>query len=315
MKNLNMKIKNVKHFLINLNFLFLFLLFIFLIFLQNLNSATYIINPSSVSVDYVSQSRLFVGTSQPSNPQHGDLFYNISNNALQKFDERTRARIPIEWQSIVRASPEWQAGRLRINPSTGRLEISPNGSNWYWCIPAVGSLVIELMNIDNTNYSLLYWIAPGQTVIIKRRANHIPNHIPIVYARDVVPFFSGSYFHSYSFEQWIGLRPSNIAISNGDGQFFGAAGSSPSAGRSTSLSIVPIMEQSAIEQNWANFEIRILSDNRFLVNAMGQGHGGYYVLIANSSGKASDNSYWLSIWFTQNGQQFTMDYLTLTRRA
>lgn len=89
-----------------------------------------------------------------------------------------------------------------INPTTNALEISPDGASWYECIPAVGANVIKLLTYDNTSYSYKYWICPGQTIVI----------IPIVYAKDVAPFFSVAYYHNFSSEQWIGLRSSNIAI-------------------------------------------------------------------------------------------------------
>jgi len=141
------------------------------------------------------------------------------------------------------------------------------------------------------------------------------NHVPIVYAKNIVPFFSASYFHSYAYEEWIGLRPSNVAISNGDGQYMSAYDTNIRANRRTSLSIVPIHEQSNTTINWANFEIRITQNNNFYVNSVGQGCDGYVVLVANCSGTASETSYWLGTWFNQVGTQFTMNYLVLTRRG
>ncbi len=132
----------------------------FLFFLNNLNSASFVISNFVKSEPYY--SRFLVGSSLPSQPQPNDLFYNINNNTLQKYDPYIRNWVRVDWQSRVRMSSEWIAGRLRINSTTGRLQISPDGINWYDCIPAVGAPVIELQN-----YNYNYWIAPGQTVIIK----------------------------------------------------------------------------------------------------------------------------------------------------
>ncbi len=154
-------------------------------------------------------SRLTVGTSLPASPQHNDLFYNTSDNTLRKYDARTNTWTSVDWQTIVRASPEWQAGRLRINSSTGRLEISPDGTNWYPCIPAVGSQAIELASIDNNNYSLLYWIAPGQTVII-RNANHVPNRV--CKGCGAVFLWVDSLQHLDTSQLWVGVRPSNVVM-------------------------------------------------------------------------------------------------------
>ncbi len=257
-----------------------------------------------------SYARVLVGPTLPSAPVHNLLFYNTTNNTLQRYDGETNSWVPINWRRIVEASPEWRAGRLRINTLTNRLEISPNGTDWYPCIPAVGSPAIELLSIDNSTYTLLYWIAPGQTVIIRNA-----NHIPIVYARDVVPFFSGSYFHVFSYEWWVGLRPSGIAITNGDGQLLWGDGTTPGSRRNSNLSIVPIAEQSTQNINWADFNLRIFSDGRFFVTSMCLATSTYFVGCALSSGTASVTSYWLGAWFTQEGQQFVVGHLTLTRRA
>lgn len=250
-------------------------------------------------------SSMSVGTSLPSSPNHNDLFWNSSTLKLYKYDARTTTWTEINWQDIVKASPEWQAGRLRINSSTGKLEISPDGTNWYECIPAVGANAIGLATIDNTGYTYKYWIAPGQTVIIRSA-----NHVPIVYAKDVVPFFSASYFNSFSYEYIIGLRPNNISISDGDACCVAYGGSN----RFTNLSFVPITEQGGAS-SWANFELRIMTNNRFYINSMGQGYAGYTLVLFNCSGTASSTSYWLGTWYAQDGTQFTMNYLTLTRRA
>lgn len=255
-------------------------------------------------------SRLSVGTSFPASPNHNDLFWNSNELKPYKYDARTKTWSEIDWKTIVKASPEWQAGRLRINSLTGKLEISPDGTNWYECIPAVGSQTVELATVDNTSFSYKYWIAPGQTVIIRNA-----NHVPIAYTPIVEPFFEGRYWHSYAYELWIGLRPSNVAISNGDGQFLAAGNSSVSGNRATSLSIVPILEQAAVAENWGNFVLRIRQNQRWLVNSMGQGYQGYEIMVCNCSGTAPTTSYWLGTWYNKDGANFTVEVLVLTRTA
>ncbi len=128
---------------------------------------------SSTSSTSETYSRLSVGTVEPLTPNHNDLFYNTTLNTLKRYDSRTSSWIDIDWQNIIKASPEFISGRLRVNSTTGKLEISPNGTNWFECIPAVGSDTIELATVDNTNFSYKYWVAPGQTVIV-RNSNHLP---------------------------------------------------------------------------------------------------------------------------------------------
>jgi hypothetical protein len=259
---------------------------------------------------YLTYSKMKVGNSSPTSPNHSDLFYNRTNNTLWRYDAISSNWIPIDWQTIIKASPEYQANRLRVNSITGKLEISPNGTTWYECIPAVGNKVIELMTFDSSNFSYKYWIAPGQIVIIRNA-----NHIPIVYAKDIEPFFDGAYWHSYSYEIWVGIRPSNISISNGDGQLIQAEAQTLFADRSTNLSIVPIHQQANTSENWANFVLRIRNNQRFLNNSIGLGSQTYAIHATNCSGTASSMSYWLGTWYTQQGSNFQVNVLTLTRRA
>ena len=274
------------------------------------------VNPNGTGLEfddnfsYSTYSKMKVGNSFPTSPNHSDLFYNQTNNTLWRYDAISSNWIPIDWQTIIKASPEYQANRLRVNSITGKLEISPDGTTWYECIPAVGNKTIELMTFDNVNFSYKYWIAPGQIVIIRNA-----NHIPIVYAKDIEPFFDGAYWHSYPSEPWIGIRPSNIIISDGDGQYIQAANRSVFSDRSINLSFVPINEQANTSENWANFVLRIRNNQRFLNNSMGLSGSTYALSIINCSGTASSMSYWLGTWYTQDGFNFQVNVLTLTRRA
>jgi len=273
------------------------------------------VNPNGTGLEfdnfsYSTYSKMKVGNSFPTSPNHSDLFYNQTNNTLWRYDAISSNWIPIDWQTIIKASPEYQANRLRVNSITGELEISPDGLTWYGCIPAVGNKAIELMTFDSVNFSYKYWIAPGQTVIIRNA-----NHIPIVYAKDIEPFFDGAYWHSFPNETWIGIRPSNIQISDGDGQFIAASFGTVSAYRDINLSIVPIHEQANTTENWANFTLRIRNNQRFLNNAIGLGYSTYVLVVTNCSGTASNLSYWLGTWYTITGVNFPVNVLTLTRRA
>jgi len=258
---------------------------------------------------FTTYSRLTVATSLPNSPLHGELYYNNTTNKLYKYNQILNIWLELDWRNIITESPEYQANRLRVNNTTGKLEISPDGSSWYECIPAVGNKVIELMTFDNS-YSYKYWIAPGQIVIIRNA-----NHIPIVYAKDIEPFFDGAYWYSYSYDDWIGIRPSNISISNGDIQYMAAANNSVWANRLTNLSIVPIADNSDHSEDWANFVLRIRNNQKFLSNAIEHGNAGYFLVVNNCSGTASSMSYWLGPWYTRTGVNFQLNVLTLTRRA
>ena len=130
-------------------------------------------------------SRLSVGTSFPASPNHNDLFWNSNELKLYKYDARTETWTEIDWKTIVKASPEWQAGRLRINSSTGQLEISPDGTNWYACIPAVGASAI-VIDHDTTNK---FFCLPNTKVIIRVSSTVTSVYLPIVFTRNVFRTF------------------------------------------------------------------------------------------------------------------------------
>lgn len=253
-------------------------------------------------------SIMTVGTSFPTSPAESALFYNSTSKSLFKYVKGSW--VEIDWQTIVKSSEDWVNGYLRIQG--GQLQIRDNQTTpaWYDCIPAVGANTVLLATYDNTNFTQKYWIMPGQTVIIKNA-----NHVPLVYPVGVEPFFEGRWWHSYPYEYWVGLRPSGIAISDGDGQIVGGVGTGVVAGRSTSLSVVPIFEQANMTENWCNFILRIRSNQRWLVNAAGENYSGYAVGLANCSGTAPSNSYWLGRWYDQAGTAFSVNVLTITRTA
>ncbi|MEM0326952.1 MAG: phage tail protein [Desulfurococcaceae archaeon] len=249
-------------------------------------------------------SNYYVSTDFPQ-AEEGSLCYITNTNKLYRYTEGRWQEI--NWQKVIRRMPEFQSNRLRINNNA--LEISPNGTDWYPCYPLIGASVFNIRTLDNQNYSYKYYLPPGATVIIENA-----NHVPIVYTPAVVPmfFFQGAWTHA--FEYWVGLRPSNIAISNGDGQHVGAGNSNVGANRVTGLSIVPFYEQSNINENWNHATLTIRENQRWLVLGQCQGHGGFDVINTCCSGTAPSTSYWLGTWYRQDGVQFTANYVTITRR-
>jgi len=249
-------------------------------------------------------AKLYVDLDVPETPYENDLYYNTTTKELYRYSQNVWYKI--DWQSIVKSSPEWVANRLRI--SNNQLQISPDGTNWFDCIPAIGANVIELASIDNTNYSLKYFVMPNQTIILRNA-----NHIPIAYAKDVEPYFVGLYRNEYAYGGFIGLRPSNTAISNGDGQYAYGYGSSRSANRTTGMSIVPVTLHVNNLHNRFRFELFIRPDNVWYTQSHGLGYDTYGVEIFLGSGTASATSHWLGTWYRQDGVQFTVTKLSLRR--
>ncbi len=251
-------------------------------------------------------SRMTVGTTQPTSPNHNDLFYNTSTNALQKYDSRTNRWNTIDWQTIIKASPEFIAGRLRVNSTTGKLEISPNGTNWYECIPAVGSNVIELATIDNTGYSYKYWIAPGQTVIIRNA-----NHIPVVYNSLYSSFFVDCRMNAVS--GLLGLRPSNSTVSSHYQQLRASGGSVGSY--ESSPSIIGFSESGGVNQEMPCYFVLTISGTNFSLRSLTHMYGIAWLGIIEGVGTTPATSYWLGTLYNHTGTQFSVNYLTLTRKA
>ncbi|GIW22517.1 MAG: hypothetical protein KatS3mg068_1524 [Candidatus Sericytochromatia bacterium] len=279
------------------------------------------VNPNETGLEfdnfsYSTYSKMTVGNSFPTSPNHSDLFYNQTNNTLWKYDAISSNWIPIDWQTIIKASPEYQANRLRVNSITGKLEISPDGSSWYECIPAVGNKVIELATLDNANFSYKYWIAPWQIAIIRNA-----NHIPVVCSCDISMVFKGSFFSISLPNNVVGLRPSNTSISNGSSTMTYNNGFSINRLRYTNLSIVPITIGSYMAMyigDWKDFSIRVSKEasiNFFRTIFIGTG---YMVESLNTGiglGEVPSSCYWLGTWYANTGTNLQMNVLTLTRIA
>lgn len=252
-------------------------------------------------------SVMTVGASLPGSPIENQLFYNTSTKKLYKY--MSSLWIEIDWQRIVNSGPEKAANRLQI--ISDQLQISPDGVTWYDCIPAVGAKSIEIQSYDNSAYSNLYYILPGTTVVIRNA-----NHIPLVFTQSVRTRFNIEAQGIIAYGYWVGLRPNNSTVSNGDGQLLTAGNTSVSASRSTSLNIVPLYENggASTDENRFNGTLHILN-NKIISNSIGLADSTYYVGLCNISATIPSTTYWLGTWYTQAGTQFTVESLSIERRA
>ncbi|MEM0326904.1 MAG: hypothetical protein QW733_07750, partial [Desulfurococcaceae archaeon] len=235
--------------------------------------------------------------------EEGSLCYITNTNKLYRHVNGRWQEI--NWQKVIRRMIEFQVGRLRINNNV--LEISPNGTDWYPCYPLIGACVFDIKTLDNQNYSYKYYLPPGATAIIENA-----NHVPIVYVPGSI--YSFVIYFSFGYEDFIGLRPSNIAISNGDGQWCSGVGNSNGAGRFTNLSIVPMSEVGNSPENWLQSTLIIHSNQRMFTLSQSKSNSSYGVSVHVGSGTAPSTSYWLGTWYRQDGVQFTANYVTITRR-
>ena len=140
-------------------------------------------------------SAYYVQSTPPSDIAYGTLWYDTTTNKLYRY---LGGWNEIDWQTIVRATPEWQAGTLRV--SSGVLQITPNsGTNWYNCYPLVGSKIFKI-----TDYTKKYYQTIGTFVLTWNTTQ-----IPIVFAREML-----NHFRLYlAVDQPIRLFVSNTASS------------------------------------------------------------------------------------------------------
>jgi len=146
--------------------------------LKDLNSAADI-NQLQENCDYLRSivdapySAYYVQSTPPSGPAYGTLWYDTTTNKLYKYSDTDW--IEIDWQQIIKATPEWKAGKLRV--SSGVLQITPNsGTNWYDCYPLVSS-----QNFVIKDYTRKYYQEIGTTVII-----YNSDQAPVVFARELI---------------------------------------------------------------------------------------------------------------------------------
>lgn len=261
--------------------------------------------------------RLTVGTSLPaSGNNEGDLFYRTTDNKLFVF--RNGSWSEINWLPFVQASPEWIAGRLRVQG--GQLQVSPDGTNWHNCIPCVGASVIRIATVDNTSYTRLYWIAPGQTVVLDN-----VNHVPIVFAKDVNPVYNGYFVVSYNnnaaVDHVIGLRPNNIALSGGEMRHMHSAINPP-----TSLNVVVNSNASVFplylltnsgSMDYGRFSVSIRNNNVMHGITLTQIVTGGFTALASTRATIPSSSYWFGTVFVHQStpSQLTVPHVMLTRVA
>lgn len=69
-------------------------------------------------------SEYYVQNTEPTKT-HGTLWYDTTNNKLFKYNKKLSKWVEIDWQQIIKATPEWKAGRLQI--TSGQLQVSRYG--------------------------------------------------------------------------------------------------------------------------------------------------------------------------------------------
>lgn len=109
---------------------------------ENIDHTYTLINNAcgELDVTQLAYSEYYVVSSLRTSPKHGELNYLTTTNKLFKYNAVTQTWVEIDWVNAVQATPEWQDGKLQIG-TDGILEISPNGTNWQDCYPAIGHII------------------------------------------------------------------------------------------------------------------------------------------------------------------------------
>ena len=243
-------------------------------------------------------SQLYIQSSAPTNPQLYDSWYNTNTNEL--FYWNGSVWIKIDWTKWVQNDIWYRLGKLRID--NNELQISNNGTNWYKVFPSLGRTVDVIADDANPadNFKIVY-LTVGQTLLVRGKN--------LARAAAIVPsLWIGNHYHTYSGPYWFGIFPSNIAISDGYGQYDGGG-----IGSTTSRSFVPIIEQANEPHNWASFSIQIMN-GRITTASVGHGSEGASVHSNIGSGTFPSNGYFLGS-FCYEGTRINVDYLAITRQG
>lgn len=271
--------------------------------------------PLSVNdIDNAPFSRYYVYASNAigshTSPRVNDLVYDDTLHRLYRYcgDGTNHVWQEVDWKKLVVSSTDYVGNRLRY--TNGYLEISPDGTAWNKVYPLVGANVIRIETYDNSVYSRIYWLGIGVTANISGA-----NHLPIAFAKDVQPSYKIFCMSNTSYEFWVGLRPNNLTVSNGDGQYVAGHNNTVSAMRTTGLNILPLAEQSSggTAENRFEGSIYFAPTNRMLSNSFGLGSDIYVVKVTNSSATISSTTYWMGTWYRQDNVQFTPALTSITR--
>jgi hypothetical protein len=255
------------------------------------------IAPNSIDIFDIPYSRLFVDTSFPINVLEYDSYYNINTKKLYLFTSNTWQEI--NWQNYVKSDNLYKNNRLRINNSTGALEIQSKDGIWHEIIPTIGATFAP---ISYTGF--IYYIAPGQAY------NGISSSIaPIIAINNML--YRGTYYHTYSGSSHFGIFPSGLTISNGTGAFI-LGGITPLQNYYINgKNYIPIARQANEPNNYANISIHIAN---FMLHVTSVAHSNTGPVVSTQIGYGNfpNNGYYLGIWCYE-GTPISVDIITIRR--
>jgi hypothetical protein len=260
-------------------------------------SNTISFNTLELSPFMIPYTYINVGTTLPSTANKYDSFYNINTKELFVYLSNTWNKV--DWKKYIISDRLYKEGELRINPSTTALEIQSANGTCHEIITKIGALFTP---ISYTGY--VYYIAPGQTY-----NGYSSSIAPIMAINNMM--FRGVNTHYYSSEQWGGIFPSGLTISDGYQNWI--AGYSTVYGGASSLKYIPIINNGSLSINWNNYTIHIVNNQMFAANL---GYGGRpnndVVEACIGYGTFPTSGYYLGIWCV-DGTGIPIDMISIKR--
>jgi hypothetical protein len=252
------------------------------------------VTSSNIDVYNIPYTRIFV-TNDFNNmlltmAKEYDSFYNINTKKLYVYINKSWQEV--DWKPFIKSDRLYKEGRLRINDTTGALEIAnyPVDEIWFEIIPTIGK---AFEPIDSTGY--VYYIAPGQIYNEFGTAT-----IPIIAVNSMM--FSGMYYNysGFSGSSQIGLLPSNMnVIYNGSGMYCKGGAIPLQTDTIYSGSTIPIACVANDVNNYASFNIYIYNDTLF-VTSVARSDTGPVISTVLGSGDFLRNGYYLGTLYYDN---------------
>lgn len=96
-------------------------------------------------------SEYYIVSSLRQNPNHGELNYLTGTNKLYKYNATSGQWVEVNWAEIVKATPDWIHGRLRIQD--GVLQTTRYGGTWTTVYPVFGAKRVKIMDKTKLYYA------------------------------------------------------------------------------------------------------------------------------------------------------------------
>jgi hypothetical protein len=257
-------------------------------------------------------TRFVADYSFPTSPINNDVVYRLDNNRMFIYSDEIEDWYEISWVNYIKNLPEWVNNKLIIDTETGRLKITPNGTDWYHCIPVLGSSSIKIMTIDNSQFTYLYYILPGQTVTFTDS-----NHIPIVFYRDT-NFQISIYTIASADISSLNLVPNNIMMTTYIAYYMKDDSTTTNASTTSSVGHYISLLQDSGRVAYTTLSLYINTDNHIISCVHNKYTSGAYAgLWIGTCHSVYNNAYWIgtlrSSSSSLNYQLVTVNYISVTR--